>query len=352
MAWAADPGNQDVIDKMLLMWENNPDKREQVATIYGTMLDRNPSDRVLEKKLADLFWDLGRKEDAIRHYLKLYQASDQWRNTPLEERLVTGLDDLHRLYAREKKYDQAIIYYKLLAAIDPRTDPTAVITYEYLKRAAALKPDDLAGKLALAQFAENSGLDSDALAAYRQLLEPETTKKDAQEGIDRYARKSLATSQAFFQSGDFYMARTLAQKAQQDYPNSQEVQTALAEIIGKCMAEIAKIQRSNRETAERVIKRGDEFYNQAMTHFNNLFDLQRANIPNLYSPREEAKRYFVLAIQAYQEALRIDPALGTETQSLVNVRLKECQDNYTRLTMPLPPPRYRVINIPGPTGNF
>ena len=72
------------------------------------------------------------------------------------------------------------------------------------------------------------------------------------------------------------------------------------------------------------------------SHFNNLFSTERHNNPRLLSDRSEAKKYFRLAINAYQEALQLDPTLGTESESLVNVKLNEARNYLARLNQSAP----------------
>jgi len=340
LALAADPNNQEVIDKMLKMWEKDPAKREQVANVYETVLERNPSDLALRKKLADLFFDMNRTEDATRNYLELYRANDQFKSSPqIQERLISGLGKLHLQFARAKDYKQAIIYYKLLAAIDPKTDPAGVVSYEYLQQSAAIKPGDTAARLALAQYAQKSGLDAEALDGYKRLLDDPKTHDAAQAGLDHYAQARLSDIQSRVQAGDFLLARTLSEQAQQEFPTSTKVQAALAGLIGRINAEIAADNRKKEVLAKDVLKRADEFYAQGMQALRSILDTQLQNQPLLYSPREDAKRYFLYAIEAYKQVLSIDPALGTASNSLVNIRLNECQEYYRRLTQPLIPQR-------------
>lgn len=331
LALAANPNNEKVIEKMLLLWEDNPQKREQVTKVYETILERHPQNRDLRKKLGDLYYEMGRSEDSEHHYMILYKDNDQYKGTELESRLVELLDKLHLQYARQKDFDKAIYYYKVLSTISSEVDPTAIIFYQYAKRANQVRPDDLKGRLDLAQFAEQNGLDQEALKTYRDLLAFDGAKEPAQAGIQRYAQKALATAQFQLQSGNYTLAMSLAEQVRTDYPNVESIQEKLSELIARARAEQEKDRRQRRELAKDVLQRADEFYQTGWTHFNNIFNVERRNMPGLVSDRAMAKQYFNYAVDAYQEALRIDPSLGTESESLINVRLNECRNMLARL---------------------
>jgi tetratricopeptide (TPR) repeat protein len=268
----------------------------------------------------------------VHHYLELYKQSEQWKGTVVERKLIEGLDKLHRQYARAKDYDKAIRTYNLLASLDPATDSTAVVYYEYLKRANALGAEDFKGRLALARFAEQNGMDAEALEKYKSLVNYESTHDEALAGMTRYAAKQLSMAQLHFNSRNYTLAQTLADQVRKDFSYIDAVAEKAAEIIGRAEAEIAREQRQQTERAQGVLRSADEFYAQADRHFQNLFSTERRNNPYLMSDRQEALRYYQLAIGAYEEARRLNPALGQDPNSLINVRLQEAYRRIASLT--------------------
>lgn len=343
LALAADPENVKVIDRLLQLWEDDPTKKEQSANVYETILNRHPERDELRKTLANLYFDLGRLEDATHHYLLLYQENpDRYQDTAMEEKLLRALDQLHRKEARQKHYDQAIYYFKLLSTIDPATDPTAVLYYQFLQRAQDVEPDDWEGKLELAAFAEENHLDQRAIQLYTDLVEHEPTREEALQGLKRFARQDLQQAQDLFQNGDFALARTLANEVRRKFGQFSNMDPILEEasrLIGHANARIEQQRMANQEQARELARRGDEFYNKAWFHMENIFSTERRDMPNLVSHRLEAVKYFRLAIQAYEQALRIRPSLRNDSTSLVNVRLQESRQRLQALTAPLPPSR-------------
>lgn len=332
LAVTANQQNEAAINKLLLLWESNPQKKDQVARIYEQMIQNNPNDQNLRLKLAELYYDLGKFDDSAHHYLELYKSNEQYRGSRVEERLITVLDKLHLQNAKEKDYDKAIEFYKLLMMIDPQTDPAGEIYYQYLKRANELKPDDNEARMQLAQFAENNGLEKEAIQSYKQLAGKEKFRTPAQAGLDRYAERRMLDAEAQFKAGNYQLASTLATQVRADFPNSQNVSRRITELINIATAQIQMEQQTRSDRAEALIEDANEFKRQGDAAFNQIFYTQHENIPYLSSPRQEAIRYYNLALQTYQEAMRINPSMASNPNSVIAVRMQECQTRIVRLT--------------------
>lgn len=336
LAVAANPENEAAIDHLLQLWEDNPAKREQSANVYETILEQHPDNQALRLKLAEIYHDMDRFEDALHHYLQLYTTSEKYAGTQVEDRLVELLDRMHRQYAREKQWDKAIKHYNMLATLDPNTDPTAVLYYQLFKRVSQLAREDYQQRLELAQWAEENGLDQYAEETYRELAESDEASQEvqdaAQTGLNRFAQRQFEVAQIHFQNGQYSLARTLADQVRQNYPGATQVVEEASQLIGKATVEVERERRQRGEIARTLVERGDEYYAQANFHFNNLFNTERANNPRLISDRREAIKYYSLAIDAYQEALNSDPTLSQDPRSLVNIRLLESRQRLARLT--------------------
>lgn len=333
LAVEANRNNNEAINELIKLWEGNPDKRAQAANIYETMLERNPENTLLREKLGRLYAQMGRTEDMVNHYLELYRQSSRYQNSAVERQLIEGLDKLQRQYAQQKDYDRAIRTFNVLASLNPNVDPTAVAYYEYLKRANASDPDNPQQQLELAQFAERNGMDEEALTKYRQLVRNEATREAALQGLDRYARRDLSMAQAHFNSGNYSLAQTLADRVRQEFPECEEVVEQAAELIGHATTRAYNQQQAQVANAQSLIDAGDEFYQTANFHFNNLFSTERRNQPRLLSDKQEARRYYTLAIQAYTEGLRLNPNLSRGERSVVTVRLADARQRLAALDL-------------------
>ncbi|HOE97548.1 MAG TPA: tetratricopeptide repeat protein [Candidatus Sumerlaeota bacterium] len=334
LALGAQPDNQEIVDELLALWENDPQKREQAAAVYETILQRREDDANLRKKLADLYYELNQPADAVAHYLKLYRDNPDYQGTDLEQRLVEMLDKLHKEQARQRNYAEAIRTFNVLAQLDPTADPTSVVFYEYMRQAQELGDNDPARLLQLAQFAEQNGLDEEAMKHYNRLVTVDSTRAQAQAGIDRYASRALQQAQFYFNQGQWPLALTLAEQIIRDYPNSKAVVEEAVRLSGRAREEAARDLRQREVFAEAYVERGDEYFQQAQIHYNNIFSTERRDIPRLSSDKAEAKRYYQYAIDSYEEAIRRNPNLQSDPRSLVMVRLRESREKIRRLSQP------------------
>ena len=333
LALEANPKNTQVIDKLLTLWKDNPDKQEDTAAVYETVLDHQKDNATLRKELGDLYFKMRRYDDAARHYIELYtQGEDQYKGTSTESNLIVALRELHLKEAREQNYDMAIFHYNILAKLDPETDPGAVVYYEFLKRSAAIPKDDLEGQIALGDFAEKNGLDAEAIAIYNTLTQFEATRGAANAGLERYALLALKGADEQMRSGNFQLAQAMADQLIVDYPNATQAVEEAKKIIGTASVELRRMQKQKGEMAKELLVRGDEFYERGMYFYQSLYDTERRSSPGLGSMRSEAKRYFMLAVGAYNEAIRADSSLATDSTSIVMVRLADAQDKIRRLS--------------------
>ncbi len=340
LAYAANKDNDKVIEQLLKLWEGDSQKMEQAATVYETILDRHPEDANLRRKLADLYYDMTKPAEAAHHYLILYKVKpEQYQGSELEARLIEGLDRQHKQYARNQDFEKAIYYYKLLSAIDPNTDPTGVIYYEYLQKAQNQKEGDVAGLVEVARFAEQNGLDSEATTRYRDMLKREDLKAEGQAGLARYAQKSLAQAKEAFDAQNWTLAQTLAYLVQNEYPEVESVKEGASEILGVSQANLQRDQRAKKDQARDIVNKGHEFYMQALQNFDNIFSTERRNYPYLVSSRQEARKFFTFAIQSYEQALQVDPGLAQDPTSMIAVRLNDSRDKLRRLSAGLAPSR-------------
>ncbi len=331
LALGADPENPEVVNRLLQLWEDNPQERENAANVYETLLERNPEDNNIRKKLAGLYYKMGNSVDAVNHYMALYQQSEEYQGTELEGRLIEMLERLHKRYAADKNYEEAKKTYHLLATIDIEADPLGYLRYDYLMHSSKLAPDDYEGYLKLAQFAEQCGMDVEALKHYNLLLQVESIRGRAQAAINRYAAGAYDLASMFFERQNYTMAQTVAQRIKNEYPDSREVLEKVAELLGRAQAQVAKSMQQQSQLSERYVQWGDEYYGQAQFHFQNLFSTERKQNALLGSDKSEAKQYYSLARNSYQKAMELNPALGRDSTSPVNVRLRECNARLARL---------------------
>ena len=87
-----------------------------------------------------------------------------------------------------------------------------------------------------------------------------------------------------------------------------------------------------RELARDYIKRGDDFYQRAEVYYRDITSTQVNRNTPLPSSKSDAIKFYQFAIDAYETALKLDPTLDQESNSLVGVQLNLSRQRLRRLT--------------------
>lgn len=347
LALAADADNEQVIAYLLRLWEDQPGKKERILQIYETVLERKPGDMVLRRKVGDLHYELGHLEDAVSIYLKIYESSNRFKSTTLEARIVEVLGRLHRQFAMNQDFEQAIAFFKMHESMGGEENPQLLALYAYLNYARSVDGASVEGRLELAAFAEERRLDERALRDYRRALELVPDNEAALDALNRYALDLIGQAQYQYEHADFYLAKTLAERARNDFPESREAALRAAEIVARAQTEIVRDKREKRELSREYIKRGDQFFSTGEQFFRRITDTQQIVSSPVASDKSEAIRYFQYAIDAYETAKQLDPSLSGEAGSLVDVQIRESRRRLRQLQAPAPQVGFGPRNISG-----
>ncbi len=347
LALAADANNEQVITYLLQLWEDQPGKKERILQIYETVLERKPEDMVLRRKVADLHYELGHLEESVSIYLKIYESSDRFRSTTLEARIVEVLGRLHRQFAMNQDFEQAIAFYRMHESMGGEENPQLLALYEYLNHARSVDGAGLEGRLELAAFAEERRLDERALRDYRRALELVPDNQAALDALNRYALDLIGQAQNQYEHADYYLAKTLAERARREFPESREAALRSAEIVSLSQTEIVRDKREKRELSREYIKRGDEFFSRGEQFYRRITDTQQIVSSPVASDKSEAIRNFQYAIDAYETAKQLDPSLASEAGSLVDVQITESRRRLRQLQAPAPQVGFSARNLSG-----
>lgn len=335
-ALVAQPRNDAIIALLLTLWEGQPDKEDQVLRIFETALENRPEDTLLRRKVADLTYASDDIENSLYHYLNLYERSERKPWTELEGRVVENLQRLHQKKAAGRDYEKAIYYYNLLAEIIPEPDPFVVPYYRFRQRALEVAADDIPGRVELARFAEQTGLFPLALQTYRQILEKDENNAEARSGIARFALNVVQQAEASFDRGDYIHSKLLANRVILEYEDAEEALGRALQIKAKAAKEIARDRRASRERAMDYVARGDQYFAQASQFYRDFFSTQIVSNTFRSNPKADAVRFYQYAIDAYEDALKIDPSLELDTGSFVGPNLVEAKRKLKELTSVAP----------------
>lgn len=334
------PHNEEIRKALLKVWEGDPTKLEAVVEQYKA--STRPED---ELKVADALFKLKRYDEALPIYLK-YLQDPKYATETIRQRVYVMFDLLHRQYAEKGDYKKAIEAYKLFLEFAPNEPPTPLARYEYMLRRSQVDPNDPEQRAQLAKFAEERGLVDVAKEEYRNVLAMAPTNKTAAEGLRRFAENELKDAADFLAEQQFLLASQKALEVQAAYAMFPDIVRQAEEIVNKAKVEQDRAQKNLKQQAVALAMRGDDYYNQALAYIATYTSTNVDERRRVFSPKVEAAKYLYRAIYAWQQALRLDPSLGSPTSYDLYNKIADANAKYLVLTNPYPPRRLQLPQNP------
>lgn len=332
---ALEPNNAKAFDRLVALWEDDPTKIDQVIPVYKRKLAMNPNDAVVLLKLADAYYRKKDIEAAVPYYLQAYKLGN-FRGTYLPERLENILQRLSQDYASQQDYAKAIHYYQLYMDNFPGVDPTPIYIYQYAQRSLNLKPDDYDGRVELANFCREKGLDEFAKKELRRVLIKDPENQKAQQMLNLYAQKDLDEALFFYGDKQYEAAIKMARDIIDQYPKASKVIEQASELISKAENDMAREQRIAAQTARVLAQRGNEYFARAESYISALYSSERLRTVHIVSEKQEAIKYLRRAIFAWENALQLNPALGAMSQEDLTNKLRDAKARLYALENPVP----------------
>ena len=337
------PENTQAINSLIDLWRNDRTRTEQVRQLLEARLKANPNDNPTIKELADIAYREKQYERALPLYEKIYAESGAWVGTDVEKRLQELLQTLRDKAATAGNMTQAVAYQKELMKRFPETDPTLLDVYDYRARFAKIKPDDEKGWVSLAKWAEEKEK-NDRLAGlfkpldlYRKVLVINSQNPDALKAYQAAAREQLAQAKQEFQNGNYYLAKTLLDDIQKDFPLAPQVVVEAKEFSDMTTIELNRQRERSAEAAKQLLQKADYYYQQAQYNQSllQLSNQQISEVPVVANPRHLAIQNYDLAIRSYQQVIALAPNLPDVASGLVAQKLQQAQIMIQRLRYPI-----------------
>ncbi|MBI5153989.1 hypothetical protein HZA57_02025 [Candidatus Poribacteria bacterium] len=346
-----DPGNKDVRNHLLEIWEKDSSKREEVLAAYQERLAADPADLVVNQKVADLQLALGRPGAALEALTRLHD-SGRYRALGYDEKLQDALDSTAQGKAAQGDLDGAIETYKHLFEIFPNTDNSPLAYLNYEKNLQALEPDDWAGKGALLASLERDGLHDFAVKEAELIVSNDPKNEAALAFLRTDAQGRLKEIQDTFSQGDYYLARNMARTFAETVTRFPDLLASASDLYTKADIEAERHAKQVREQAKDIALRGDEYYFDARRYAELMKSRESSDRSTVISYKQEAIKYARRAIDTYQIALKIDPTLGPVTGMDVSNKLTDAQELYGSLTAsPVNRPSHQMRpRVAQPTG--
>jgi tetratricopeptide (TPR) repeat protein len=343
-ALALEPNNAKAYDRLVGLWEDDPTKLDEVISVYERKIEMSPNDPVVLLKLADAYYRKKDLESALPYYLQVYKLGN-YRGTYLPERLASILQRLSQDYAGQRNFEKAAYYYQLYLDTFPNVDPTPLYIYQYAERSLKLAPDDYDGRVELAKFCREKGLDNFAKKELNRVLIDDPDNKKALEVLNQYAQEDLNEALFFYNDKQYEVAVKMGRNIIDEYPKSSKVIEQASELISKAENDLAREQRLAKQDARQLAQRGNEYFSRAEGYISAMYSTDRLRSVHIVSEKGEAIKYLRRAITAWENALQLDPSLAAmDTEDLAN-KLRDAKARLYALENPvplrLPPTRQR-----------
>lgn len=334
-----DPNNQTANDHLLRLWSNEPTRVDEVIRGYEAKLARTPNDLVIVRKLADLYISKGDWETVVPHLRRLIE-SGQFRGLGYEEKLYNTYSRLAADAAQAGNFDKAIALTQELQSLFPGADPTILHSYEYLRQLSQLAAGDFQGRIQLAQFLRAKGMDAQARIDMDYVLAREPENVDALKMQRDYALEDLKETEEYYRGGRFGMAMASARRIAENYPRLLDVVEKATDFYTRAEIELKRQQREIKTRARDLVALGDTYRNEAYSYANQMKIRDRLDSVRVLDYRREAMKNCQRALDAYQQALRMDPEAGSMAGGDVTRKISDMQQLFRSLTappIPLPP---------------
>lgn len=328
-----EPQNQTAMDHLLNLWAGDPTHRKDVIAGYKRKLEEDPKDLLAARKLADLYLSSGEVATALP-YLQKVVDSGKFSNLGYGKRLSNAYATLAGNAAQKKDYAKAIALYTDFLNRVPGADPQPLYYYQYLQRYAKLEPSDFNGKADLAEFLKSKGLDAQAKEDITNILDQDPKNQKALDLLKDYAQQDLGEVQQDFQQGRYEMAMAGAQKLTTSYTNLPDIVEKASDIYARAEIEAKRAERDRQNRARDLVTLGDQYYQQAYFYANQMKSNQQNPDVRVVSNRHEAIKYARRGIEAYKQALQINPNAGTLSGGDLNFKIRDLNQLLNSLTAP------------------
>lgn len=332
-----EPDHEGAFDELLTLWENQPGRNPELIAIYKKRYEKNPGNLDLARKLADLYYKQKQFREALPYLLEIKKNSKV--PTPTTDRRIKEVMGMEISDAeRGGDYEKASELYDRYLKLVPEADPTPKYYYQYLSRIEKLDDDDYEGHIELGNFARKYGMDSLAKERFRYVLEKQPENENARQGLLEYARKDLAEAEMSFRNKEYDATLYLSNKVISEYSNLNTIVARSRELQERAQNEIRKEQRAIAERAISLVRRGDEYRSMAQMHINALMSEDRKTGITIISDRQKARQYLERAINMWEAALKINPALARPDEEDLNFKLREARADLRNLSRIVPFP--------------
>ncbi|MDK2972098.1 MAG: hypothetical protein PWP23_1853 [Candidatus Sumerlaeota bacterium] len=323
---AIDKDNKEAEELLLKVWQNDPNRREQVAEMLKSRLADAPDDLILNQKYADVLLSMNRDEEAIEPLLKLHE-SGRFRALDYDARLERALTEAAEKRSRSGENEAAIALYKQALSLFPDYDPSALYRLEYRQRLDAIDPTDWEARAALLDNLMAQGMTRLALDEAQMIVQNDPENAKALGLLRRAAEEELFEATQAFAKGQYTLAKSLSRRFATENTRFPDLVQAASDIYNKANIEAEREQKRLRERARELVSYGDENLALARRNLELYKSAEITTRTGILPYKFEAQKFAERAIEAYNEAKRIDPTVAQLVDGLdVNTKIRDAED--------------------------
>lgn len=326
-----DPDNDEARNRLLSIWQNDPEKRPEVLEAYQQKLEDDPANLEYNRIVGDLLYEAQRYEEAIEP-LRRVHGTPRYAGQGYDRRLRTAYREVIGDLTGKREWEEAISVYEDMLQLFPNEQTTQLVVLRYERDKAELEEEDWDGRALLARSLREEGLTSLASRELELVLRYDPENEIADSVLREEAEEELARADRAFRRGEYLIARDIAQRFGEQHSRYPELIEEAEELQQLADIEARRQAMENRERAREIADRGTQYYSEALRYVDRLFDTQRRSAASPLSDRQQAINLSRRAIDHYETALRIDPSLGPMSGMDLNSRLRDARQLHSSLT--------------------
>jgi hypothetical protein len=351
---ALDPLDKDAYDRLVVIWEKDPDKTAQVINAHLVHLKLDPGDNKIRRKLADKYVeyaaqlesskgevpDRARRVDALYasavEQYELLAAGQENPHPEIAKALSTCLTNLSKRSEQRADYDNAIAYYKHLQKYSDKAGDEALHRLEYRRDYAKINPKDADALTTLALRAGKQGLVDIAHEEIWRLKKQFPDNACVNQALTTYAKEALGMAWDALRKSNFEQADALAVRASTEYNFIPGIAEEAERIQNQAKVELEKYRRTVAEQGRKYKELGDTAFYEGKNYMNNMRNNDLNQSVRVFSDKTEAVTKFQLAVQYYTTALSIWTNMDAASREEIRVNFGDAQRFLNQLTNPTP----------------
>jgi S1-C subfamily serine protease len=267
-----DPSDKDANDRLIVIWEKQPEKTPQVIEAYKSRLAQNSGDTATRRKLADKYMEYARilltdksdipdrarrvdalHESAVEHYETLADGKE----SPHPDIAVAVSNCLTSLYTHaewRRDYDRAIAYYKRLQKYSDKAGDDVLYTLEYRRDVLKIGGRDPDALTTLALRADKQGLVDLARTNIWDLKRQFPDNASVNRALSMYAARDLADALGALNTFNYERADTIAGRIAGQYRFVPGMAERAAQIQSQARIQASIIKRSKGNACFKVMQ--------------------------------------------------------------------------------------------------